>query len=272
MNQKISVIMSVYNSEATLRESIDSILAQTYPDWEFIICNDASTDGTQAILEEYAEKDPERFILLKNEENKRLAFSLNRCLEKATGFYVARMDGDDISLPERFEKQVLFLRTHPEYQLVGTAMQRFDETGLAGIECPPEIPTRNYLKKTCPFNHATIMTYKSVFDRLQGYTVAPRTERGQDYDLWFRFYYEGYEGYNMLQPLYLVREDRNAISRRSFKVRWSTYQTTRYGFKLLGFPKSLIVKAFLVTLVKSLTPGFVQSWYRRYEQKRDDRG
>ena len=108
MNQKISVIMSVYNSEATLRESIDSILAQTYPDWEFIICNDASTDGTQAILEEYAEKDPERFILLKNEENKRLAFSLNRCLEKATGFYVARMDGDDISLPERFEKQVCF--------------------------------------------------------------------------------------------------------------------------------------------------------------------
>ncbi len=267
MNKKVSVIMSVYNAQDTLRESIDSILAQTYTDWEFIICNDCSSDATQDILDEYRARYPEKFVLIRNDENKHLAYSLNRCLEKATGYYVARMDGDDLSAPERFEKQVAFLEQHPEYQLVGTAMQRFNQEGLADIHYAPEKPDRNYMKKTVPFNHATIMTYRYVYEKLGGYTVAPRTVRGQDYDLWFRFYYENFNGYNMQEALYLVREDMNAIKRRTFKVRWSTFQTTRYGFKLLGFPKYLIVKAFFVTLVKSLTPYRVQAWYRAYQKK-----
>ena len=103
---------------------------------------------------------PEKFVLIRNDENKHLAYSLNRCLEKATGYYVARMDGDDLSAPERFEKQVAFLEQHPEYQLVGTAMQRFNQEGLADIHYAPEKPDRNYMKKTVPFNHATIMTYR----------------------------------------------------------------------------------------------------------------
>ena len=105
--------MSVYNAQDTLRESIDSILAQTYTDWEFIICNDCSSDATQDILDEYRARYPEKFVLIRNDENKHLAYSLNRCLEKATGYYVARMDGDDLSTPDRFEKQVVFLEQHP---------------------------------------------------------------------------------------------------------------------------------------------------------------
>lgn len=269
MNGKISVIMSVYNAQDTLRESIDSILAQTYTDWEFIICNDCSTDGTQDILESYQTAYPDKFLLLRNEENKRLAYSLNRCLEKATGYYVARMDGDDLSVPERFEKQVAFLQSHPEVDLVGTAMQRFNQDGLANIDYKPELVNRDSMKTLIPFNHATIMTYRRVYEALGGYTVAPRTVRGQDYDLWFRFFYENFRGYNLQEALYLVREDMNAIRRRTFKVRWSTYQTTVYGYRLLGFPKRLIVKAFLVNLAKSLTPFFVQSWYRSLQKKRD---
>lgn len=274
MNGKISVIMSVYNAAETLRESIESILEQTYTNWEFIICNDCSTDNTQEILDEYQTKYPDRFILLRNQENRYLAYSLNRCLEVATGEYVARMDGDDLSVKTRFEEQVAFLSSHPEYDLVGSSMQRFNQEGLADIDYKPEAPDRNYMKITVPFNHATIMTYPRVYEKLNGYTVAKRTVRGQDYDLWFRFYYEGFCGYNLRQPLYLVREDMNAIRRRTFKVRWSTFQTTRYGFKLLGFPRYLLVKAFFVTLFKSLTPYRALSWYRAYQKKESvrDRG
>lgn len=260
--------MSVYNCETYLRESIDSILAQTYDNWEFVICNDASTDGTQAILNEYKEKYPEKFVLVSNETNKRLAFSLNHCLQYATGDYIARMDGDDLVTPDRFEKEIRYLREHPECDLVGTAMQQFDENGPIRIVKKPEQVDKFSMQKMVPFNHATIMTYRRVYEKLGGYTVAKRTNRAQDYDLWFRFFAEGFQGHNLPEPLYLVREDMNAIKRRTFKVRWYAFQTTCIGYKLLGFPKRLIVREFFVTLIKSLTP------YRliyRYRQKQANR-
>ena len=125
--KKVSVIMGVYNCEKTVAESIESIINQTYDNWELIICDDASTDNTCAIVESYARKYGGKIFFLKNSANRRLAYSLNRCLEAAKGKYIARMDGDDISLPRRLEKQVLFLESHPEYALAGTAMIPFDE-------------------------------------------------------------------------------------------------------------------------------------------------
>ena len=156
-----------------------------------------------------------------------MAYTLNHCLEYAKGEYVARMDGDDISTPERLEKQVEFLHGHKEYQLVGTVMQRFNDDGLADVEGKEEFPNKYSMLKGPPFNHATILTYKYVYDALGGYTVAKRTERGQDYDLWFKFFTKGYSGYNMQEPLYLVREDMAAIKRRTPKVRLQTLQTTK---------------------------------------------
>ena len=94
--------MSVYNGEKTLGKAIDSIIAQTYEDYEFIICDDASTDGTWSILEKYCEAD-NRIILLRHSENKGLGASLNDCLQAARGKYIARQDADDISKPERIE-------------------------------------------------------------------------------------------------------------------------------------------------------------------------
>ena len=172
---KISVIMAVFNCANTLREAIDSILAQTYTNWEFVICNDCSTDGTQAILDSYKEKYPERFILLRNEQNMKLPFSLNECLKHTSGPLIARMDGDDVSEPTRFEEQVQILLTHPEYQLIGTCARRFDASGLHDIVMLPEHPDRNTLKRDEPFLHATIMLYKSIYDQLGGYTVSKRT-------------------------------------------------------------------------------------------------
>lgn len=265
---KISVIMGIYNCADTLGDAIESVLAQTYTDWELIMCDDASSDNTYETAKAYADRYPDRIKLIRNETNSFLAFSLNHCLQYAEGEYVARMDGDDKCAPDRFEKQIAYLSGHPDVDLVGTAMQRFsDEGGLANIDRKPARPDRYSLRTYIPFNHATIMTYKRVYDQLGGYTVADRTKRGQDYDLWFRFFNEGFRGDNLDEPLYLVREDANAIRRRSFKVRWSTYQTTRYGYKLLKYPKWWIIRPTVSTIVKSLTPYKAMELYRKWQAR-----
>ncbi|MDK0922904.1 glycosyltransferase family 2 protein, partial [Clostridium perfringens] len=100
---KVSIIMGIYNCEKTLSDCIDSLLNQTYTNWELIMCDDSSTDCTYKIAKRYAEKY-NNIILLRNETNKKLSATLNRCLEVAKGEYVARMDADDIALPTRLEK------------------------------------------------------------------------------------------------------------------------------------------------------------------------
>lgn len=117
--------MGVYNAAETLSAAIESVLAQTFEDWEMIICDDCSTDNTQEVVSRYTNKFPQ-IKLIRNETNKRLAYSLNYCLEYAQGEYIARMDADDMCLPNRLKKQVEFLDSHPEYQVVGGGVQLFD--------------------------------------------------------------------------------------------------------------------------------------------------
>lgn len=126
---EVSVIMGVFNSAKKVGVAIESILNQTFTDFEFIICDDASTDNTYETIKEYAGKD-KRIKLLKNEKNLGLAGTLNICLESARGKYIARMDDDDFSHPQRFEKQIKFLDENPEYAIVGTSKNYFDENGI----------------------------------------------------------------------------------------------------------------------------------------------
>lgn len=266
-NSKISIIMGIYNCADTLSVAIDSILDQTYTNWELIMCDDASTDDTYNIAMSYKEKYPEKIILIKNEKNLKLSYTLNHCLQYVTGKYVARMDGDDRSLPERFTRQIQYLQAHPEIDLVGTAMQRFNDEGLADITCPKEHPDKYILRRGVPFDHATIMTYKYVYDRLNGYTVSERTKRSQDYDLWFRFYAAGFRGDNIQEPLYLVKEDIAAIKRRTFNNRLNIFKTTCYGFKLLGFPKRWLIRPVIDMIIKSIIPSRIIYLYREYQKK-----
>lgn len=267
--EKISVIMGIYNCADTLPEAINSIVNQTYTNWQLIMCDDCSTDDTYEIAKGFAEQYPDKMILIRNEKNMRLAYSLNHCLEYATGEYVARMDGDDISVPNRFEKQVAYLKEHPEIHLVGTQMQQFNETELLNIESRPEHTDRWTLHKIIPFNHATILTYKYVYDKLGGYTVASKTARCEDYDLWFRFFAKGFCGDNIQEPLYMVRENYGAIKRRTFKSRWRAFSVTRDGYKLLGYPKRWLVKEFFVTCIKSFVPSNVAMLYRKMQKRRE---
>ncbi len=133
----ISIIMSVYNEEKNIRQAVNSILNQTYRDFEFIIIDDASTDQTCKYIESYHDK---RIVLYKNKVNKGLTHNLNFALNKAAGKYVARMDGDDISLPERLDTQFIFLEKNPEIKLISCGLNYF------GSSQGFFIPSNNYEK------------------------------------------------------------------------------------------------------------------------------
>ena len=160
---RVSIIMATFNCQNTLKKCVDSILNQTYTDWEFIICDDCSTDQTPDILADYARKDS-RIIIICNEVNSRLAASLNNCLSVARGEYIARMDADDVCVPHRLGTQVEFLETHKKFACVGSDRIIFDEQGDRGIRKSTEYPDINILRHGAPFAHPTIMMKKTVFD------------------------------------------------------------------------------------------------------------
>ncbi len=234
--EKISVIMGLYNCSETLPKAIESILHQSYTNWELIMCDDGSNDNTFAVASAYAEQYPGKIFVIRHQQNEHLSASLNDCLKKATGYYVARMDADDVSDPMRFETQVSFLKQNPEISLVGTAMQLFDADKKLNVIKQPQYPDKYYLKNRTPFFHPTIMTYKRVLEDLGGYTVSKRTIRGQDYDLWFRFYAKGYTGANLQEPLYYFKSDLGAYKRRTAKARFNTVRTMYIGYKSLHYP------------------------------------
>ncbi len=133
MPNRVSVVMAVHNGEKYLRQAVESILAQTFMDFEFIIVNDGSNDSTDSILGEFASRD-KRIIIVQNGKNIGLTRSLNRGLELAHGQLIARMDVDDISFPQRLEAQVDFMESHPEIGILGTAACVIDADGKKGQE------------------------------------------------------------------------------------------------------------------------------------------
>ena len=174
---KISVIMGIYNCSDTLEEAIESLLNQTYSDYEIIMCDDGSSDETYEKAKEYEHKYPNKIRVLKNEFNLGLNKTLNRCLKEAKGEYIARMDGDDISLPERFQKEVDFLDRHPEFAIVSSPMIYFDENGDwksgKAIEYPKK---KDFIKHSPFFCHAPCMVRKEAYEAVKGYRAFLRME------------------------------------------------------------------------------------------------
>lgn len=257
---RITVLMAIYNCAPTLQEAIDSLYAQTYNNFKLVLCDDASTDNTYEIAKQYAEKH-DNIVLIQNEKNMKLAYSLNRCLEYADTEYVARMDGDDISLPTRFEKQIKFLDNHPEYAVVSSPMIYFDETGDWGFGKSNPIPDKNSFKKGAPHTHAPAMIRTAVMKEIDGYTDTKRTVRVEDYYLWYKIYKAGYQGYNLQEHLYKMRDDRNAMARRTFSVRWNGFIIKRKVMKDLGIPYATLHA--LPNLIKAFIPPFLMRILRK---------
>lgn len=237
-NPKISVIMGIYNCGDTLPEAIESVLAQTMGEWELIMCDDGSCDATYKVAESYLKKYPGKMILLKNEENRGLNVTLNRCLKMAKGKYIARMDGDDICLPERFEVEYETLEKEKTISIVSTDMGYFDQTGIWGNISHPEYPKKQDFLYGSPFCHAPCMVRKEAYDAVGGYTEKKRVLRVEDYDLWIKMYQAGYRGKNIPKQLYLMRDDRAAYKRRKFRYRINEAYVKGMAVRKLGLPIS----------------------------------
>lgn len=235
-NVKISVIMGIYNCAETLSEAIESILHQTYKNWELIMCDDGSTDNTVDIAMSYVKRFPEKIFLLRNDRNIGLNATLNKCLAVSRGEYIARMDGDDISKSERFEKEIDVLLKNPHLSIVSSNMEFFDENGVWGKTNKIEYPkNEDFLLKT-PFCHAPCLVKKEAYEKVHGYTVSNKLLRVEDYHLWVKMYAAGYKGINIMECLYMMRDDRNAQHRRKFKYRINECRVKFLAIKLLHLP------------------------------------
>lgn len=257
----ISVIMGVYNGERFLAEAVESILKQSYGDFEFIICNDCSTDASAGMLKAYAEADG-RIVLLENEKNMGLAASLNRCLAAAQGELIARMDCDDRALPERFALQMQWMQQHPETDVLGTGAEYMDDNGTAyGRQVPSvarALTMREVLHGGCVM-HPTVMMRAQTLRRVGGYTVNELTTRAEDYDLWCKIAAEGGTIAVLPQVLFQYREDQSNLVRRKYKyrvqeARLKYHWIRRYGrvFDLIYALKPLLVGLLPLGLYKRL--------------------
>ena len=183
---RLSVAMAVYNNAPFLAEAIDSILAQTMGDFEFLIVNDGSTDGSAAIIDNYAERDGR--IRAIHQPNRGLVASLNLMIEEARAPLIARMDGDDISLPTRFERQLAFLDANPDYGVVGTSTHDIDEHGRLSLNedfHPLDHDAFLAALETGPWLcHPSVVMRRDVVRAAGGYRAAFR--HCEDYDLWLR--------------------------------------------------------------------------------------
>lgn len=262
MKYRISVLMGIYNCAPTLQEALDSLYAQTFQDFEIILCDDGSKDDTLKIAQENAEKHA-CIVLLKNEKNLGLNATLNKCLEHARGKYIARMDGDDISIPTRFQKEYDFLEAHPEYAVVSTPMDYFDENGVfMSGRGRGEIKKENFLTGT-PICHAPCMARTDVIKSVGGYSVDEKLLRVEDYHLWFKVFSAGYKIYAMDEVLYQMRDDRNAIARRNWKGYLNMHYVMRTGFKMIGLPWYYQVYSLRPLMVGALPEWLYKRLHRR---------
>lgn len=180
-NPKISVIMAVFNGEKYLRESIESILNQTYHNFEFIIINDGSTDKSVEIINSYEDS---RIRLIHNSENLKLARSLNKGIDLSKGEYIARMDADDVALPQRLERQVSFMDTNPNVGICGSWIETFGNTKKEIWKYPlksEEILVSLIFESVIA--HPSVIIRKQVLnDNKTKYNITIV----EDYDLWIR--------------------------------------------------------------------------------------
>jgi glycosyltransferase involved in cell wall biosynthesis len=191
MPPTVSIVMSVYNGERFIRAAINSVLAQTFRDWELIVVDDASTDSTPAILAEYRDS---RIRVIRNDTNRKQAVCSNRGIALASGRYIARLDADDVSLPDRLSKQVAYLDANPEVTLVASAAHFIDESGkrvdfrAGGLNgCDVNFTFAWY----CPVVHSSIVFRAEVARPPNGYDEDPEFWFTEDYEFMARIAFRG---------------------------------------------------------------------------------
>lgn len=255
MKYRISVLMGIYNCAPTLQEALNSLYAQTYQGFKIILCDDGSKDDTLKIAEENARLH-ENVVVIRNEKNMGLNFTLNHCLEYADTEYIARMDGDDLSVSTRFQKEIKFLDEHSEYAVVSAPMIYFDENGeFRRGRGNGEVKATDFIHGT-PICHAPCMARTEVIKSVGGYSVDNKLLRVEDYHLWFKVFAAGYKLYMMDECLYKMRDDRNAVARRNWMTRRNEMHVKHIGYNMIGLPWYYQIYS-IVPILKYYTPIWV---------------
>jgi len=258
VNPKISVMMTVYNAEKYIREAIESILNQTFSDFEFIILDDHSTDNSYEIINEYAKRD-NRILVLSNEKNLGIAESRTKCIKYAKGKYIAIADADDISVPTRFEKQLKYLEKHKECGVVGSFIQLFDsETGkIIGSRkyYEDDVRIRKRIFIYSPIAQPASMIRKEVFDYIGFYN--PEYPPVEDLDIWFRLGTK-YKFANIQEVLLNYRVHQNSATIKNMhRIKILTLQIRQKYIKNYGYSCTFFDRIFLVflSITRSISPG-----------------
>lgn len=245
--------MGVFNAEheKSFYKSINSILNQTYSEFEFIICDDGSNDNTYPMLEAVAKND-NRIILIRNQSNCGLAYTLNQCISKAQGEFIIRQDIDDYSEINRISVLIAELETKPYLDIIGSNISLYDDNGVWGkLEFPVSPVNKDFLFGV-PFRHGAVAIRKACLIRIGCYTVSKQTRRTEDYELFMRIYADGFKGENVQQILYHYKEDISAQRKRLYRYRIDEACIRARGFKALGLmPKGIIyvIKPLIVGLI-----------------------
>lgn len=262
----VSVIMGVYNQldDSVLTEAVNSILNQSYTNLEFLIWDDGSCPEAVLKVLELKKLDP-RIRVLCGSGNHGLAFSLNECILRAKGKYIARMDADDISMRTRIEKQVNFLESHPDYAWCGTNAELFDENGVWGERPYPEVPELKDYYRYSPFVHPSVVFRAEIFEEDRGYLAVDETLRCEDYEIFMHLMQKGLKGYNLQENLFRYRETKESYRKRKAKYRIYEARTRFKNYKEMGtlFPYGWLF--VLRPVVAILIPPFMLEFIKRTE-------
>lgn len=225
----ITVIMPAYNAEKTVREAVNSVIAQTVKDWELIVIDDGSTDNTVAILTELADSDS-RIRFLQNEKNSGVSYTRNRAVTLATGKWIAFLDSDDIWQPQKLQKQLELSEKYPEMVVCYTASSFIDESGKPFEYVMQAIEELNY--KT--LLHKNIMSCSSVMIRssVMKEIKMPNDKMHEDYFVWLTVLKKHKIAYGINEPLLIYRLCANSKSSnriKSAKMLFNTYKAVGYN-------------------------------------------
>ncbi|BEK18679.1 glycosyltransferase family 2 protein [Campylobacter coli] len=249
----VTVIMPAFNRENYISFAIESILNQDYLNFEFIIIDDCSTDATYNIIQEYAKRD-QRIIVLRNKKNKGIVYSLNRCLERSRGKYIARMDDDDISLPERIEKQVNVMEKDISIVVAGTYFKPMDENleffGNWVNVCKHEMIKLKMMFE-CPICHPTVMI-RASFLKENNLKYSYKYQYAEDYKLWSDIIQKGGKIINIPEVLLFYRISNSSISRNRLTSKLQKHNSEIIAYHYRQFILGSEIKSMF--LLNHVTP------------------
>ena len=266
---ELTVLMGVFNGLPHLGKSIESILEQTFADFEFLIIDDASADGSAEVIAGYVARD-RRIRFVRNAQNVGLGGVLSRGVQEARGSLIARMDADDAAIPERLQRQLDFLRDNPDVDVVGSYALDVTKDGVPVRE--RRVPTTHEkiaeLVWTSPFIHPTVMFRRESILRVGSYL--PHIRRRQDYDLWFRCVAGGLRLANIPEPLihYLYSED--TLRRNHVRSIWEQVKIGLRGCRTVRAPLPAYI-ATCMPLVEAAMPNWLRLRVASLKAKFDPR-